>query len=148
MFFLEQMVIISVIRYKGGVGMFLGNGFFGGAPPIFILISVVILGIIVFRMITGLRQWNSNNHLPVLIVPAQEVAKRTNVTHHNHNNNGNITHTTSTHYFLTLEVESGDRMAFQVHGQEYGMLAEDDFGQLTFQGSRFKGFERGKSMIN
>ena len=41
-----------------------------------------------------------------------------------------------------FEVESGDRMEFSVYGEEYGMLAEGDEGKLTFQGSRYLGFER------
>nr|WP_330380884.1 DUF2500 family protein [Anaerobutyricum hallii] len=35
-------------------------------------------------------------------------------------------------------VQSG----FSVYGKEYGMLAEGDEGKLTFQGSRYLGFER------
>lgn len=45
-------------------------------------------------------------------------------------------------YYVTFEVESGDRMEFSVYGKEYGMLAEGDEGKLTFQGSRYLGFER------
>jgi hypothetical protein len=33
-------------------------------------------------------------------------------------------------------------MEFSVYGEEYGMLAEGDEGKLTFQGSRYLGFER------
>ena len=50
-------------------------------------------------------------------------------------------HTT---YYVTFEVESGDRIEFAVSGQEYGMLDDDDEGRLTFQGTRFLGFERNK----
>ena len=42
----------------------------------------------------------------------------------------------------TFDVESGDQMEFSVYGEEYGMLAEGDEGKLTFQGSRYLGFER------
>ena len=40
------------------------------------------------------------------------------------------------------EVESGDRMELNLSGQEYGLLAEGDRGKLTFQGTRYLGFER------
>jgi hypothetical protein len=33
-------------------------------------------------------------------------------------------------------------MELHVAGVEYGMLAEGDFGNLSFQGTRFLGFER------
>jgi hypothetical protein len=51
----------------------------------------------------------------------------------------------STTYFTTFEVESGDRMELRVPEKEYGMLVEGDTGRLTFQGTRYKGFERGCS---
>ena len=52
-------------------------------------------------------------------------------------------HSTYTHYYATFEVESGDRMEFELRGSEYGLLAEGDLGKLTFQGTRYLGFERG-----
>lgn len=33
-------------------------------------------------------------------------------------------------------------MEFRVSDKEYGMLAENDIGRLTFQGTRYLGFER------
>ncbi|NLB41750.1 MAG: DUF2500 domain-containing protein, partial [Clostridiales bacterium] len=34
---------------------------------------------------------------------------------------------------------------FKVSDTEYGMLAEDDMGKVTFQGTRYLGFERNRS---
>ena len=51
----------------------------------------------------------------------------------------------STSYYVTFEVESGDRMELSVSGSEYGMLAEGDTGTLKFQGTRYLGFERHNS---
>lgn len=48
----------------------------------------------------------------------------------------------STWYYVTFQVESGDRMEFSVTGSEYGMLAEGDCGKLSFQGTRYLSFER------
>ena len=45
-------------------------------------------------------------------------------------------------YYVTFQVESGDRMEFEVSGTEYGMLAEGDSGELTFQGTRYLNFRR------
>lgn len=48
-----------------------------------------------------------------------------------------------THYYVTFEVESGDRMELGMDGPAFGMLAEGDRGKLTFQGTRYLGFQRG-----
>ena len=48
----------------------------------------------------------------------------------------------STTYYVTFQVESGDRMELHVTGQEFGLLVEGDQGKLTFQGTRYLGFER------
>ena len=50
--------------------------------------------------------------------------------------------TSSTIYYVTFQVESGDRMEFSVSGTEYGMLVEGDEGRLTFQGTRYLSFLR------
>lgn len=49
---------------------------------------------------------------------------------------------TSTSHYVTFQVESGDRMEFVVSGSDYGMLTEGDIGKLSFQGTRYLGFER------
>lgn len=102
----------------------------------------------IFIAVKGIKQWNYNNNQPVLTVWAKVVAKRTNVssggTHNNYGNvNVNVNHTSSsTSYYVTFQVESGDRMELHVRGDEYGMLIEGDAGKLTFQGTRYLGFRR------
>ena len=49
---------------------------------------------------------------------------------------------TFTSYYVTFQVESGDRMEFRVSGSEYGTYIEGDTGKLSFQGTRYLGFER------
>ncbi|MBS7029426.1 MAG: DUF2500 domain-containing protein [Faecalibacterium prausnitzii] len=44
--------------------------------------------------------------------------------------------------YVTFQVESGDRMELEVDGSDYGMLVEGDIGKLSFQGTRYLGFER------
>ncbi|HZX21864.1 MAG TPA: DUF2500 domain-containing protein [Clostridia bacterium] len=48
----------------------------------------------------------------------------------------------STDCYVTFEVESGNRMEFRVPGKEYGLLAENDIGKLTFLGIRYHKFKR------
>ena len=115
---------------------------------LFILVFLIILGTIVVTFIKGIGKWNKNNHSPRLTVDAKVVAKRMDVTHHHHANAGDATgahgysSTSSTSYYATFEVESGDRMELSVGGREYGLLAEGDRGRLSFQGTRYLGFER------
>lgn len=109
------------------------------------LIFVIVFGMFIVIAVKGISQWNKNNHSPRLTVPATIVAKRTNVSsHHHHNHGGTGMHHTShsTSYYVTFQVESGDRMELHVTGQEYGLLVEGDHGKLSFQGTRYLGFER------
>ena len=63
--------------------------------------------------------------------------------HHARHNTGGAAHvTSSTTYYATFQVESGDRMELRLSGAEYGILAEGDRGRLTFQGTRYLSFER------
>ncbi len=111
----------------------------------FTLVFVLVIGMFIVIAVKGISQWNKNNHSPRLTVPATIVAKRTNVSHHHHHNHGGtgMHHTThSTTYYVTFQVDSGDRMELLVAGHEFGMLIEGDRGMLTFQGTRYLGFER------
>lgn len=105
---------------------------------LFAIVFAVVIGMFIVIAVKGIRQWNRNNHAPRLTVPATVAAKRTNVSHHHHNNH--TTHSTS--YYVTFQVESGDRMELHMAGHEFGMLIEGDRGMLTFQGTRYLGFER------
>lgn len=114
----------------------------------FTLIFLLAAGIIVAAFVQGIHQWNKNNHSPRLTVDALVVTKRMDVSHRRHVNAGDHTGahryhtTTSTFYYVTFQVDSGDRMELPVTGPEYGMLVEGDRGRLTFQGTRYLGFQR------
>ena len=103
---------------------------------IMLLVFVLVLGSIIVTLIRGVGEWNKNNQSPKLTVPATVVAKRSDV------HRGIETMHTFTSYYVTFQVESGDRMEFEVSDMEYGMLAEGDIGKLTFQGTRYLLFER------
>lgn len=122
------------------------TGMFTLMPAFVGVVFIFIMSVFVIGIVKGIRTWNYNNSQPVLAVVAKVVTKRTDVTNHVHNtsDNGIDHHTTSTTYFVTFEVESGDRMEFRVQAQEYGMLVAEDLGKLTFQGSRYLGFERSR----
>ena len=112
---------------------------FSGISTLVTIMFVVVFGIIIFTIIKGISQWSKNNAAPRLTVDAIIVTKRTNVSRHA--SSSSMHHHTSTTYYITFQVESGDRMELQV-GRDYGLLAEGDRGRLTFQGTRYLGFER------
>ena len=110
---------------------------------LFFVMFALVLCVFIVAFIKGIGQWNKNNHSPRLTVPATVVAKRTDVSHHRHKGaNDHVHHSSSTWYYVTFQVDSGDRMEFSVTGPEYGMLIEGDKGNLSFQGTRYQGFER------
>ena len=108
----------------------------------FMLVFLLVAGVFVMTAVKGFSQWNKNNHSPRLTVPATVVAKRTNVSHHHHGHTGTHHTTHSTSYYVTFQVESGDRMELHMAGHEFGLLLEGDKGMLHFQGTRYLGFER------
>ena len=124
----------------GGMGAFGGFGMFN---IMFTIVFILVIGTFVVMLVKGISEWNKNNHSPRLTVPATIIAKRTNVSRHRHGGvNSHHHHHTSTTYYVTFQVESGDRMEFHISGQEYGLLIEGDHGNLSFQGTRYLGFER------
>lgn len=121
------------------MGFFFGGGF----EIMFMLMFFLVFGMILFTIIKGIGQWSRNNNSPRLTVQATVVSKRGDVSHHHHHDANGIGHgTTSTTYYVTFQVASGDRMELCVSGREYGMLVEGDYGDLTFQGTRYLSFER------
>ncbi|MED1472570.1 DUF2500 domain-containing protein [Bacillus salipaludis] len=115
--------------------MFAGDFMFQFAPIFIGVIFVIVISTILFTIIKGITQWNKNNHSPKLNINARVVAKRTAV------RGGGETRAHSD-YFVTFEVESGDRMELEVKDDDFGMLVEGDQGELTFQGTRYLGFIR------
>ena len=91
----------------------------------------VIFGIVLFRIVS---EWHKNNQSPRLTVEATVVAKRQHISH-----SEDSSHTT---YYATFQFESGDRLELAVPRTQIGYLVEGDNGKLSFQGTRFLGFER------
>ncbi|MDQ7096664.1 DUF2500 domain-containing protein [Desulfosporosinus sp. PR] len=118
---------------------------FSLVPMFIFVIFILVFGLIIFGVIKSIGQWRYNNSQPILSVVAKVTSKRTHTTSTIHNSAGEtgIHHSQSnTTYFVTFEVESGDRIEFMVDGHEYGQLADNDIGKLKFQGTRFLSFAR------
>lgn len=86
------------------------------------------------------QQIEADNRAPQLQAAARVLSRRQSF---HHSSVG--THHVSTSYYITFELESGERMELRLSGSEYGMLVEGDCGRLTYQGSRFVRFERDAS---
>lgn len=111
-------------------------------------IFLIIAGVIVFVIISGVRTWSSNNAASLLTLHSTVVAKRTEVS------GGSGNSSATTRYYVTFEFDNGERTELIVGGNHYGMMVENDRGMLTYQGTRFKHFERdvqpqsGKAKVN
>ena len=104
----------------------------------FFLVFFLVIGVFIVTFARIIGEWFKNNNSPRLSVDAQVVTKRYQVSHHHHQHG---THR-STSYYVTFQVQSGDRMELHVPSGEFGMLVEGDFGVLHFQGTRYLGFDR------
>lgn len=126
----------------------MGFYFDGGFAIMSAIVFLMVIGTFAAVFVRGISTWNKNNHSPRLTVDAAVVTKRMDVSNHHHANAGDMTgghgyHTSSsTRYYVTFQVESGDRIELQVDGVEYGILVEGDRGKLSFQGTRYLGFVR------
>lgn len=127
-----------------GFGSGFGPSFdmgFGMFQIMFGIMFVLVIGVFVVTIVRSIGEWNKNNNSPRITVPVTIVAKRTNVSRHHRAGDHHHSHT-STSYYVTFQLGSGDRMELHVPGTEYGLLVEGDKGNLSFQGTRYLGFDR------
>ena len=121
----------------------------GGSFPIMTILIAVFAVLLVGAIGRGLYVWMRNNRAPQVTVEARVTAKRMKVSGHGGTMMANrvsamntIHSSTYTHYFVTFELEDGKRLELGVKDPEYGMLSEGDRGRLSYQGTRYLGFER------
>ena len=112
------------------------NIMFSTVPIFIMIISVVVIGTIIFRIGSGTKEYFSNNSMEETTIPARIITKRTHVW----GGHGNTSASTS--YYITFEDEQGNRAEFSLNSKLYGAYAEGDTGMLTHQGTRFLRFER------
>lgn len=114
------------------------NFMFSVFPIIWGVMFLFVFAMIIMTFTKSIKQERKNDNSPRLTVVATVIAKRDQVSVHHHDHRRH----TNTRYFVTFQVESGDRMELQLSGSEYGLLIEGDYGNLTVQGTRFLKFER------
>ena len=121
----------------------------GAFSPLMTALIAVFAVILIGTIGRALYVWFRNNRSPQETADARVITKRTKVTGHGghagvRNAAGMNTFSSSTYtrYFVTFELDNGKRLEFSVKDPEYGMLAEGDRGRLSWQGTRYLGFER------
>ena len=105
-------------------------------PIFFFIVFALVIGTFVAVLAKSAARGIKNNASPRLTTQARVVNRREDYRRHSRDMGG------WTNYFVTFEVPSGDRMELEMEGEQYGLIAEGDEGQLTFQGTRFISFER------
>lgn len=121
----------------------MSEGFFSGGAgsginvfkAVFCLIAVAAAGINFYIVYSAIKRSRAIRNAPLRTVPARVTGKRTAVS-------GGDDFAVSTAYFVTFEDENGIRTEFSVDGSQYALLAEGDFGSLTFKGPAFISFVR------
>ena len=120
----------------------------GGMSPLMIVLIAVFALLLIGTLGRALFIWIRNNNSPKQTVEARVVTKRMKVQGFGRSMAGSSTamHTmggsTYTHYFVTFELENGSRLELGVKDSDFGMLAEGDQGVLSYQGTRYLGFEQ------
>ncbi|MHA6485036.1 DUF2500 domain-containing protein [Paenibacillus sp. strain BS8-2] len=124
-------------RYPNDPGFF---GFLREVPLFFMifggLIFTFVVGGFLYVFIRGIRIWTSNNASDVYTRSVTVVDKRTEVW------GGSGDSSANTNYYVTFQLDDTTRLELQLRGDRYGLIVVGDRGQLTYQGTRFKEFQR------
>ena len=114
-------------------------------PGFFILITVVILGMIVYLTLKGMQEKKANDAAPIVTVDAKVKAKRIAVHHSAHQQSMNgvplMAKSHHTTYYATFALDGDQRLELQVSEGQFQRLTEGERGKLTYQRKRFHRFE-------
>ena len=114
-------------------------------PGFFILITVIILGMIVYLTLKGMQEKKANDAAPIVTVDAKVKAKRIAVHHSAHQQSMNgvplMAKSHHTTYYATFALEGDQRLELQVSEGQFQRLTEGERGKLTYQRKRFHRFQ-------
>lgn len=114
-------------------------------PGFFILITVVILGMLVYLTLKGMQEKKANDAAPIVTVDAKVKAKRIAVHHSAHQQSMNgvplMAKSHHTTYYATFALEGDQRLELQISERQFQRLTEGERGKLTYQRKRFHRFE-------
>lgn len=116
---------------------------FGNAPTLFLVvwfsIFFLIIGVLVYTVGKNLIQWNRNNNSEIITARAKVIDKRSEIrVGGGHNSSVH----TSSRYYISFEFDNRERIELPVKGNVSGVIMIGDEGELTYQGTRFKEFNR------
>lgn len=100
------------------------------------LVFTIVIGGFAYVLIKGLATWLSNNASEVTQKRCKVVDKRTEVW------GGSGDSSSNTNYYITFEFEDSSRIELHVRDKYFGLVAIGDMGELIYQGTRFKEFNR------
>jgi len=109
-----------------------------------VLFILIIAGIFIFviygigkGIFNTIAENRYNDSQPVLTKDVKVTGKRIEVSGGSGNNSAR------TDYYASFEfIENKERIELEVDDEDYGLMAEDDLGKLTFQGRRYHKFQR------
>jgi hypothetical protein len=105
------------------------------------LIFFVILALMIFKIIST---YVKNENSPVISTKAQLIKKRRTT---NTQTDANGIMTTNETLILVFELDTGSEIKFFVGGRVYRSISENEWGTLTFQGTRFLKFENRSGIV-
>lgn len=118
-------------------------------PGFFVLITCVILGMLVYLTLKGMKEKRANDAAPIVTVDAKVKAKRIAVHHSAHQQSMNgvplMAKSHHTTYYATFALEDDQRLELQISEGQFQRLTEGERGKLTYQRKRFHRFERGEA---
>jgi Protein of unknown function (DUF2500) len=121
--------------FYSGAGLF--SVFFVIVAVFIGAVFIFIIGNFVKIFVRRQSEKRYNDSQPVLTKGAKITGKRTAVS------GGSGNSSVSTSYYATFEfADNKERLELRVPSKDYGLLADDDSGNLTFQGRRYLQFQR------
>lgn len=107
----------------------------------FELIFFVIFTLAIFK---GISTYVKNENSPVISTKAQLIKKKRDT---NMQTDANGIMTTTETLILIFELDTGSEIKFFVGGRVYRNILENEWGTLTFQGTRFLKFESKSGIV-
>lgn len=106
----------------------------------FIIMFSIIIGL---SIIIVIRQWWKNRCSPLIVTQATVLNKRIEEHYIRSKRNAGIGMRTRKVlvYYIIFHLEGGERIELRVNNNEYMKLQKGQQGKLSFQGSKYLGFE-------
>lgn len=108
---------------------------------LFSVVFIIALGFIIF---TGISQYIKNEKSPIIATRAKLIDRKRDI--HTHTDANGVIMNDETLY-LFFRLDTGSDMKLIVNGRIYRNVPENEWGTLTFQGTRFIKFECGSGTI-